>query len=292
MYSNMEIGEVLRKLRMNKGYSIAQLCQNDMDSSFLSKVERGVSGIGADKFLLILDRLHVDLDEFLFALKDNNYTKDYEMRVKAMPFIEKKDSKGLEAIVKQSEKENLPFFTRLFLISWLSFYKEENLPENYKNELLDHLFTVDQWGNYEFHLFSVAIIALDAETLLTYGRIMMKRKSYFKRNEELEKLFLDICNNIIQICLKHKELSLAEYFISELENFALNEWYGTHRLLLKFYRSYLNWQKEKKEIFLEECKNYIAIANDLGMKNISFNLQEDLTTPQFRAYMPYNKKNE
>jgi len=265
MYSDIEIGETLRKLRLNKGYSIAHLCQEDMTTSFLSKVERGNSRISADKFLLLLERLHIDLNEFLFILRENKEDEDYQMRRKVQPFINSRDIPNLKKMLLEAEENSLPFITRLHIASFYYAFQEQTLSKKYLDELLDNLFTVEQWGEYEITIFAVASIAMDTQTLFTYGREMMTKKAYFKENDRYYRQFIGTCLNIADKCIRSAEYRLAEYFIGELEDFGISQWLVDYRLSLKFARNFLDYQKSKDPKYLAELERCVEFCDFLGL---------------------------
>ncbi|MGK9326698.1 helix-turn-helix domain-containing protein [Aerococcus urinaeequi] len=62
----------LRKIRENKGLSLSQLSHNIMSDSQLSKFERNETNITYDKFLLLLDRLEITMEEYLYLSKDDS----------------------------------------------------------------------------------------------------------------------------------------------------------------------------------------------------------------------------
>ncbi len=65
-----EYGKTIRKIREEKGYTMQQLSDGILSTSFLSKFERGNSDISISYFFQILERLSLSYDEFLFVHND------------------------------------------------------------------------------------------------------------------------------------------------------------------------------------------------------------------------------
>lgn len=274
MYSDIEIGNTLRQLRLNKGYSLEYLCQDDLHRSFLSKVERGTSRISVDRFILLLERLHTNLDEFLFVLRDGEMTKLEKLIYTAELLVYQKDIEGLALLLKKLEKEEAPFSVRLFTISHICLLKKEKLTKKYAQELNDYLFSVDNWGIHEMKLFGTAVIAIDFQQLLAYGRMLIKKKSHFQKSHSLYVLYVHVFLNIINICIEDEEFSLVEYFIEELENFHTKEVLIGERIILSFNKNYVRWKKTTETEYLDECKFYINLMDKLGLKKKKAELED------------------
>jgi len=281
MYSDEQMGKTLRFLRENKGYSLEYLCQNDMTRSFLSKVERGQSRISADKFILLLQRLEVGLNEFLQVLRQGELSKDHIMMGKLQPLVDDKTEYNLvelEALFASAEEENVSLQVRVTIFAFLCAAKKVPLPKEYEEEISNKLFTVEEWGDAEFELFNMAAIALDFDVLITYARMMIKKKDHFKKYEYKSTLYIATLLNILDNCIRHKEYTLAEYFIKEFEDFGPNRWHGSHRLCVKFLQSLIDYHRDKSPENLEKCRKYIEVADLLDLDYFANGFEEMLET--------------
>lgn len=65
-----EIGEVVRKLRKNRGLTLKELSDGILSYSALAAFERGKYVISFEKLLQLLNRLNFPLQEFTFLIED------------------------------------------------------------------------------------------------------------------------------------------------------------------------------------------------------------------------------
>lgn len=64
------LGETFRELRLNRNLSLQQIAGDSVSLSQLSRFERGQSDISLNKFLVALDRMHVEVKEFMDVASD------------------------------------------------------------------------------------------------------------------------------------------------------------------------------------------------------------------------------
>ena len=73
MTFNTAIGAQIKKLRIEKGYTLQQLSEkSDLSIGFLSQMERGMSAIAVDTLANIADILDTDLNYFFKDKKNSN----------------------------------------------------------------------------------------------------------------------------------------------------------------------------------------------------------------------------
>ena len=100
--SNITLGKIIEKLRIEKNYSRRQLCQGLCSTQTLIKIETDQSDV--DKFLadILLQRLGKSSDKLEIILSDEEYSKIYA-RDEIEELIWKKDRDKAEAILHEYE---------------------------------------------------------------------------------------------------------------------------------------------------------------------------------------------
>ncbi|EUJ26329.1 helix-turn-helix domain-containing protein [Listeria cornellensis] len=66
----MNYGETIREIRLSKALTQKEVAGNIVSLSFYAKVEKGENNLSADKFFKILNKLNIEIDEFLFVHND------------------------------------------------------------------------------------------------------------------------------------------------------------------------------------------------------------------------------
>jgi len=76
LHSMVQIGETLRKVRLERGFTLKQLADAcELSTSFLSQAERGLSSISVSTLERVCSALGMSLREF-FAMADPPYSAD------------------------------------------------------------------------------------------------------------------------------------------------------------------------------------------------------------------------
>lgn len=198
---------------------------NTLYSSLLSrqaalKFESGASDTTVSKFLIILDRLNLSLEEFqsLYLSSDNkNYTTQY------INLFYKKDIEALKSLSQEAEIEykntNLEKFNHysaltLLMIDYLSNKEETN--HLALKVIVDYLFTCDEWGYYEITLFTNSLIYIPSEFVdIVYPRVkkkfMLTENLLRYRNEAAIILF-----NILEKKILEKDVKKVKLYLTEL----------------------------------------------------------------------------
>lgn len=271
MYTNLEIGRTIRFLRLNKQFSMEDLCKNDMSRSFLSKVERGLSKISLDKFLIILNRLNVEMDEFLFILRGYTDSDDFIYLYEIQRDFINKDISSLKVKLATAELTNDSFEKIMMTSIFLSNASKIELPDRHYKQLLDYLFSVDAWGFYEIRLFGNAINCLTIDHLIIHGRELLKNKCYFMSTEKLLTAFVSMLLNIIERCLFCNEIGLAEYFLNEVKKLSIPEALVAQNLSYRFFKTYIAYRKDNS--LLSQCIELIELFKNVGLLSIATDLQ-------------------
>lgn len=271
MYTDIEIGRTLRFLRMNKQLSLADVCKGAMSRSFLSKVERGISKISLDKFLTILDRLNVDMDEFLFILRGNKDSDNSVYLYEIEQDFRNNDISTLKKKLEAAELMNESFEKIMMTAIFLSATSKKELPDNYYTQLLDYLFSVDEWGVYEIRLFGNAISSLSVDHLIVHGRDILKKRDYFMSTVKLHIAFVSMLLNIIERCLFCHEIALAEYFFNELKLIPIPETLVSQNLAYKFFGTYIAYRKDNHQ--LAQCLEQLELFKKVGLLSVYKDLQ-------------------
>ncbi|WP_265459545.1 helix-turn-helix domain-containing protein [Enterococcus sp. HY326] len=266
MFTDTEIGNTLRFIRTNKNISLSTVCQEDMSRSFLSKVERGASKISLDKFLIVLNRLNVDMEEFLFILRGNKDSEENDYLNEIQSYLHNRDAPALESKLKQEEENENDFGKIIMTAAYLSIVKKENLPPKYYDKLLDYLFSVDEWGLYELRLFANSINCLPVDNLIIHGREILKNSDHFMSNEKLYIGFISILLNMIERCLQCNEIGIAEYFINELRKFPILEVLVIQNLSFQFFTKYIEYTKDNS--LYNDCAETLQLIKDVGLSSL------------------------
>ena len=287
----MKIGQKVKQIRLAKGIKIKDLVKNIVSVQQFSKFENGKSELTISKFLKIIDRLNMSYGE-LRCLCEEFYTFDNQDC-----FIEKSD----EAV----KNGNLNKVNELFLEEAETFKLDGNIRHKHNimllklaqnrilhepvdkrivSELIDYLWTVEDIGNYEIKLLSLAIIFFSNEQKFFLikrvyhdGKIPVENKDIILKMlfnaviGELESENLLYCGKYLDIL--HNEIQSSQYY----ERTKLNYFEG-----LYFYRIA---RKKRGERMVKKALKVIEFLDEYWIYKVYRNYFEAFKEKQDLNYM-------
>lgn len=243
---------MIKKVRVNK-----KISSNDLYDGLLSrparvKFEKGESDTTTSKFLIMLDRLNITLEEFQFILdKDSNYAyflKEYYTAFynKDIDQLEKISAKAKENYqVKRDEK----YLHHSALINLLIDYLNKN--NDHEDEITiikNYLFNCENWGYYELTLFTNSLTFFPEEVIdLVYKQVKKKYMSYKELNLYRNELSIVILNILEKKFLIYNFES-AKFYVNELKQFKhslLDNMYI--QIMIKYFESLIEISSGNKE---------------------------------------------
>lgn len=107
MLNAREMGEIIRKVRKEKGLRLQELADNNISPATISNIERGRSGVKFDKIEYLFEKLDIHMDKLTELLhKDKSETQEIENKLFV---IETKRDIGMEEEALEELKGiNLP----------------------------------------------------------------------------------------------------------------------------------------------------------------------------------------
>ena len=79
MLNAQEMGEIIRKVRKERGMKLHELADNNISSATISNIERGRSGVRFDKIEYLFEKLDIHMDK-LTELLYKEKTRDTRNR--------------------------------------------------------------------------------------------------------------------------------------------------------------------------------------------------------------------
>ncbi|TQR27318.1 Rgg/GadR/MutR family transcriptional regulator, partial [Lysinibacillus sphaericus] len=183
----MDFGSTFRKLRLHKGYSLEFVAKGIVSVSYLSKFERNESEITLPKILELLNRINVKFNEFLFI--NNEFKKnDLELLIED---LKKAYLQGnLKILKKLIDDENANFEKTGLLTFKLNSIMAQAICSDLTHEkvdkkdielLIDYLWGVEVWGEYEIILYGNTLHILGVESVIMLSSELLKKSILFKK---------------------------------------------------------------------------------------------------------------
>ena len=94
----MDFGKTVEFIRRQKNFSIKQICGDYLSRQTYYRFVKNEVDISSSKLFFMLDKLNVDVDEFLFICNNFQLPKEFSDMEKVKYYFEKNDIKSLEEL--------------------------------------------------------------------------------------------------------------------------------------------------------------------------------------------------
>lgn len=220
----MQIGVIIKKLRIDKKIQSNTLYQNLLSRPAIAKFESGESDTTVVKFMIILDRLNISLEEFEVAYRMNstkNIMEIYSPGAYKKAFYAR-DVPELYYLSRMSmqkyEKTKLVKYQHNSAVINLLISVIENTSDIMEDrELLqNYLSKCDYWSYYEITLFTNTLSFYSNEFIdVTYKhvkRVLISYQGLVRYKNELALLLF----NILQLKITTNQFTSLNYYLNEL----------------------------------------------------------------------------
>ncbi|MBP5305023.1 MAG: hypothetical protein J6Z02_04170 [Lachnospiraceae bacterium] len=277
------LGQVFKKIRTNRHISLKQLANEEVSAAQISRFERGESDISLSRFLVALERMHVEVSEYIDAVNDNQRTEQIRFMSALIPLEYRRDIEGFRRMQQEEEskfKEH-PEIYRYHLNSILlqSFIckcdPDVPFPEKYVNELTDYLFVTEEWNMFELILVGNTYLFIDIPLLHKMGQEIIKRKDYYEEIGSHKSLVAITLLNIWETCLHRGNLEIADFYRKNIKPILDDEtdiYKRTIYLFLSGLQHYLEGKEEKGKL---KMKHAIQVFEWTGSTNLAGNYKKD-----------------
>lgn len=219
----MSLGELYRELRMTRGLKLKDVAGQKLSVSQLSKFENGQSMLTADKLLVAISAIHMSFSEFGHALNHYQESSYFRLGNQLANLQVVGDIEGLKEVLKNFEAdENFDTYNRLMRIDIVSaIYALDpsyEIKEDDKQFLMQYLYSIEQWTEYELYLFGNIMSILSDADLIFLGRALAERNEFYLSLPQHKKAAQLTFINIILALIERNQLYYTTYFMTRLES--------------------------------------------------------------------------
>jgi len=220
----MKYGPTFRKIRLNKNLKLNHIAKDIVSPQFLRKFEKGESDISFNNLLLLLSRLNISVDEFVFICNEEYHIltlEDIELAIDEIA-ISKDINKWEQLLESTVNNYNLLQTSEVRMNEYIKTiikvvgnnvfnlaYKINDAP------VVSYLEKVESWGKYEFFLANYLSFELDTDKLMVLWRQAFSKKM---KSIVLQRYSIDFYLHICFQLLEKSEIELAKQVLIEYEH--------------------------------------------------------------------------
>ena len=276
----MNFGPKIRDIRISKGYSQKAIYQDIISKSYAIEFEKGKHSIATTLLIEILDRLSMDIDEFLFI--DKGYLlNDYSAYIyKLSKYSNTHDLKSLYELLKKYADKTRVIDQLRFAEIRCRIQAIENFNrtgrfdgsatiEEDRETIQNYLVEIETWTLREIQFFGNTIEFLDFEQHFPLFRNLSKSFPLYVEYDKGREIFCAMLVNVITQAIRHGYFDYAEVLIYQLHLLSSDYKEFFHRLLTKYFDNILSLKRNSRDgQAIENCKIILDLLMELGHSSI------------------------
>ncbi len=268
-------GEIFKTFRESRGLKLKDVAKSGISTSQLSRFEKGETDLTISKFMLILDRINMPIDEFMYAVHDFHRDELNELLSKVRHFVSNHDVEGMKKLLySQMELEDIREKFHQINIILLKIRLQDLSGENYYDEkeledLTDYLFSVEYWGYYELLIFMNTLDVLKHNVFMVLAREMARRSDFYKEIPNNRRLISTMLLNGYITCVEREKLMDALYFEKQLNQCFFIETEIYERLVFQYAQNLYQYKKERNGKAIIEMKKCIGAMKLAGSSHLA-----------------------
>lgn len=212
----MNIGQTMREIRINKGYTQKYVSSNFVSQSAYSKFELNRIDILASSYMSLLEKVDVSLAEFYYIMNNYAYSRrqNFIYNFFSMPFNHRE---RLKETIKEANQlllageDHLIDEIRLICEALLLLNKTNNIEQ--ARELVsvvwDRLSKHDSWYLMDIRLINSILFIFPIETAINIADNALKRIYVYKEFQDTHKLEINIRINFSLLLIKSNKFNTA-----------------------------------------------------------------------------------
>ncbi|QVI35317.1 transcriptional regulator [Lacticaseibacillus chiayiensis] len=291
----MEIGSLLRQIRTNKALTLADVADEAISSSYLSKVERGQNDITVTKLIHLLRRLETTPEEFLYLVANglrlgygdrDRLLETYFGKTTAMSIDPKKIPQIIQALQLEEEKAQIVFekapslkhklavngraiLAALFQSLFVEDRHELPVRPDLTHVAEQYLQRLDNWGELDLYFYILFSIAMPAATQRRLSTIAIKRSHYYRHFTNTPLLLLNLLENQVMLEMTRQDNQAAAHYLAQLEKALDKQPSAEFALWARFHKAELyvrNGHHKQAATLLEQN---IQMATTLKLRDLA-----------------------
>lgn len=269
-------GQVFREFRLNRQLSLQEVADDEISIAQLSRFECGKSDISLTRFLHILDKIHLTVDEFMDRVNQYKRIEQISLMSEMAKRHYQGDIEGLYEMVLAEEQKlaenphhRLAKLNRiLFLGLMAELDSSRPLSAADLAVVSDHLFCTEEWHIDELILIGNLYRFYDTTTICRLVDEVIKRKPFYQEIATHKNLVETTLLNVIETLVERGELAAASRYDTMVQELLGNERKAYHKLIYLYVKGFLK-QAQGDCSGVEDMKHAIQAFKWIGASHHS-----------------------
>lgn len=268
-------GTLLKKIRQDKGLSQKDIYDGIMTRQTYYLIETNVSMPSFDKFLMILEKLFISVEEFLDLLDHESFPPENNLYHQLSQAVFKKDQPVFESLIKETQEiytmtHNKKYFHLNLVTQAMAFLnKGETDPKAFESSkklmqpIKHYLVGIDKWYLYELKLLNNSLYCFELHEAIALGSLVGTKIDSLSTLEQYQEIKLRIYLNLSSLCLNYQDYKNTKLFSTLAKQNAQTD-YRLFELLVANLNYEIAQVADKKLPVSDHITKYLSILENLN----------------------------
>ena len=218
-----EFGDVLKEIRVDRGYSQQYVAEGIMGQSAYSKIERNEIEPTFRKWLAILEKLNVSVDEFRYILNKEDLTAKEKLinEFLSLNANHLDDLKLLKDAINEYLKVEEDYLLRNFYYaceSLIILHATQNIEEAqfFAKKVWDRMDKFDKWYLLDIRLINYILFIFPIDVAVNIGKRVIQQLAPYHKLKEAEVLLINIDINLALLLIDDKKYLEALSYLEKV----------------------------------------------------------------------------
>lgn len=282
-YEAVNIQEIFRELRKARGYTQADISDDILSRSLISKFENGTSMLSADKLFHAIANLNMTPNEFYNILNTYNPTRMEKLysTLNQIRFSGLQGVKKAEGFIIEGTEDKFQILSNIMIKSVLQDITGNQYVSKEEEYIVEkYLGGIEDWTEFEVKLLYYVSPILDDDNRRWFGEILLEKTKKIY-DGSYKRLCMMALMSLYDSVLDNQNLSDAQFFRNQISKF---NFYGDLVAIINFQvlNDFHDYISERTKKNLIKAEKYLDKVEELGVEEIvkySRNRLRDLKSP-------------
>jgi Rgg/GadR/MutR family transcriptional activator len=300
--SMVKLGETVRQIRTNKGLTLADVADDQVTLSFLSKFERGVADITTTKFLHVLAQIFTTPEEFFYIHSGDNQDGYFNRTImlgrlfgEDMSLADRPDIAETKADLAAREKAAATqYHAAPTLLNMLHWRVQQLMTQEvigmltkqppvrtdstgkYSHEALHYLYNVNDWGEFELYVFTIFAVDMQIDDERRLFQVAVKRSEKYSQFHGAPKLCFDIMANQLYLEMNRRAYAMVGEYLPQYAALLDKTPDAEHEITYRFIRAWWLFRTDQREAGKTIGDSAVQLAKALRMKDVAADVRAKL----------------
>lgn len=279
-----EFGDVFKEIRIDRGYSQKYVAEGIMGQSAYSKIERNEIEPTFRKWLAILEKLNISVDEFRYILNQESLTTKEKLinEFFSLKYNHHDDLQLLKDEILAYLKEEEDYLLRNLYYaceSLITLNTTQNIEEAqlFAKKIWERLEKFDRWYLLDIRLINYILFIFPIDVAVNIGERVIQQLEPYHNLKEAEVLLINVDINLAILLIDDKKYPEALAYLEKVIPLC-KQYQKYNQLAIAYSRKGLILQKTGK---IDEGSEYIkkayAILNAIEDTKLISELEKELS---------------